>query len=253
LGLTGQHTSSRPGEGGEFRDIDLFRPGDRLRRIDWKATARAGRQGELYVRRTTATSDAAIQLVIDSRDDLGAPVADWARVRPRPAVSSLDVAREAASSLAAAYARSGDRVGFDDLAVPDRVVPPRAGARHRERVLRAVELTRATGAAHDRVRPPRLAPGALVYLFATFLDDQPVRLALAWRAAGHRVIAVDVLPKRDPSQLPQRERLALRALELERELRLAQLGASGAELLPWHDETEREARLSLLSRPRRLR
>ena len=201
LGLTGQHVSTRPGDGGEFRDIDLFHPGDRLRRIDWRATARAGRSGELYVRRTTATSDAAVHLVLDARDDLTGMVADWSRAYPRPALSSLDIAREAAASLAAAYAAVGDRVGFDDLGESHRVLPPRAGARHRERVMREIELTTATGTTFQRVRSPRLSPGAIVYVLSTFLDDQPSTLALGWRASGHRVIAVDTLPVRDARDL----------------------------------------------------
>ncbi|MDN4615416.1 DUF58 domain-containing protein [Leifsonia sp. F6_8S_P_1B] len=253
LGLTGQHVSSRPGDGGEFRDIDRFRPGDRLRRIDWRATARAGQEGDLFVRRTTATSDAAIQLVLDARDDVTGVVADWPRPHPRAAASSLDLAREAAAALARAYSAAGDRVGFDDATAASRVVPARAGARHRERVLRAVERTRATGLASDRVRPPRLAPGALVYLLSTFLDDQPVDLALAWRASGHRVIAVDVLPPRDSHELTVRERLALRTVEVERRLRLEQLAASGAELVVWADPADRAARLRRLATPGRRR
>ncbi len=241
LGLTGQHTSSRPGDGGEFRDIDLFHPGDRLRRIDWRATARAGRAGELYVRRTTATSDAAVHLVLDARDELGAAVADWPRPYPRPAVSSLDVAREAASSLAAAYSAVGDRVGFDDLGESRRVLPPRAGARHRERVLRAIELTVPNGVPYQRVRAPRLSPGSLAFVLSVFLDDQPLTLALTWRAAGHRVIAVDVLPAREGRDLPVRDRLALRTIELERRVRLQQLQAGGVELLTWEDPAVREA------------
>jgi uncharacterized protein (DUF58 family) len=248
LGLTGQHVSTRPGEGGEFRDIDLFHPGDRLRRIDWKATARAGHQGELYVRRTTATSDAAVHLVIDARDDLTGIVADWSRAYPRPAVTSLDLAREAAGSLAMAYSAAGDRVGFDDLSDAGRVLPPRPGARHRERVLRAVELTGATGSPNERARAPRLSPGALVFVLSTFLDDQAVNLALTWRAAGHRVIAVDVLPERDRRDLTSRERLALRTIELERRLRLGQLTASGAEIVAWGDAGDRAARLRALTR-----
>ncbi|GAA2064399.1 DUF58 domain-containing protein [Leifsonia soli] len=247
LGLTGQHISTRPGNGGEFRDIDLFHPGDRLRRIDWKATARAGRGADLYVRRTTATSDAAVHLVLDARDDVSAVVADWPRAYPRPAVSSLDLAREAASSLAAAYTGAADRVGFDDLGEPRRVLPPRAGARHRERVLRAIEATAANGAPFTRVRSPRLAPGSIVFVLSTFLDDQPVALALTWRATGHRVIAVDVLPARDGRELPARDRLALRAIELERALRLEQLQAGGVELLVWQDPALREAALRALA------
>jgi len=251
LGLTGQHVSTRPGEGGEFRDIDLFHPGDRLRRIDWRATARAGRAGELYVRRTTATSDAAIHLVIDARDDLTGVVVDWSERYPRPAVSSLDLAREAAASLTAAYAAAGDRVGFDDLSEYGRVLPPRAGARHRERVLRAIELTSATGTTFQRVRAPRLSPGALVFVLSTFLDDQPVTLAHTWRAAGHRVIAVDVLPARDVRELTSRDRLALRTVELARSIRLEQLQAGGAELVRWEDAPGREASLRAIAAGRR--
>ncbi|MDR6613435.1 DUF58 domain-containing protein [Leifsonia sp. 1010] len=250
LGLTGQHISTRPGDGGEFRDIDLFHPGDRLRRIDWKATARAGRGVDLYVRRTTATSDAAVHLVLDARDDVSAVVADWSRAYPRPAVSSLDLAREAASSLAAAYAGAADRIGFDDLGESRRVLPPRAGARHRERVLRAIEATAANGAPFTRVRSPRLAPGSIVFVLSTFLDDQPVTLALTWRAAGHRVIAVDVLPARDGRELPARDRLALRTIELERSLRLEQLQSGGVELLVWQDAALREAALRVLASAR---
>src|SRR4051794_35785584 len=55
LGLTGQHISTRPGDGGEFRDVDLFHPGDRLRRIDWRATPRAGPAGGLDGRRPPPT------------------------------------------------------------------------------------------------------------------------------------------------------------------------------------------------------
>ncbi len=251
LGLTGQHTSTRPGDGGEFRDIDLFHPGDRLRRIDWRATARAGRVGELYVRRTTATSDAAVHLVLDARDDVTGIVADWSRAYPRPSLSSLDLAREAAASLAVAYAAMGDRVGFDDLGESHRVLPPRAGARHRERMLREIELTSATGTTFQRVRSPRLSPGAIVFVLSTFLDDQPCTLASSWRASGHRVVAVDVLPARDARDLTSRERLALRTVELERRLRLQQLEAGGVELLAWQDPVAREAGLRALTTVRR--
>lgn len=234
LGLTGGHVSTRPGDGGEFRDIDRFRPGDRLRRIDWKATARLSqRPGELYVRRTTATSDAAVHLVVDARDDVPGAVAGWASPYPRPAATSLDLAREAAVSLAGAYAAAADRVGFDDLSDVRRSVPARAGDRHLSRVCRAIELTAAHGTATERARAPRLAPGAVVFVMSTLLDDQATRLALTWRAAGHRVIVVDVLPPRSVDGLVARERLALRVVDLERSLRLDRLRAAGAELLVW--------------------
>jgi uncharacterized protein (DUF58 family) len=256
IGLTGQHASARPGDGGEFRDVDKFAPGDRLRRIDWKATARRAQvPGDLYVRRTMATSDAAIQFVIDSRDDLTGRVADWAAAYPEPGVGSQDLAREAVASLATAYTAAGDRVGFDDLANAARGIPPRAGGRHLQRVLRAVSLTGPSGAATDRVRAPVLAPGALVYVLSTFLDEPPLRLALTWRAAGHRVIAIDVLPKLDSRELVAREGVALQVVELERDVRLRRLAAAGIDMMRWQDAggQAREARLRELSRPRRMR
>lgn len=255
-GLTGPHPSARPGDGGEFRDVDRFQPGDRLRRIDWRATARRAQlPGELYVRRTTATSDTAVHLVVDSRDDLTGRVLDWAAAYPAPGVSSQDLAREAAASLASAYAEAGDRVGFDDLADPGRTVPPRSGRRHLHRVLMAVERTAPRGPAGDRVRPPALASGALVYVLSTFLDDQPMRLAIAWSAAGHRVIAVDVLPARLVRDLPRRDAVALQVVELERTLRFRRLSAGGVEQLAWHDPggEVRAARLRALTMPRRRR
>ncbi|WP_431277045.1 DUF58 domain-containing protein [Leifsonia poae] len=256
IGLTGQHASARPGDGGEFRDVGKFAPGDRLRRIDWKATARRAQvPGDLFVRRTMATSDAAIQFVIDSRDDLTGRVVDWAAAYPEPGIGSQDLAREAVASLATAYSGAGDRVGFDDLANASRGIPPRAGGRHLQRVLRAVSLTGPSGAVTDRVRAPMLAPGALVYMLSTFLDEQPLRLALTWRAGGHRVIAVDVLPRIDTHGLVSRETVALEVVELERDLRFRRLAAAGIDVMTWQDPDgqSREARLRELSRPRRMR
>ena len=77
-GMSGAHEATRAGDGGEFLEIRPFASGDRLRRIDWKATARVGRApGDLYVRKTYATSDATIAIVVDDGDDLSGLTGDW--------------------------------------------------------------------------------------------------------------------------------------------------------------------------------
>src|SRR5690606_27298194 len=43
-GMHGNHEGRRPGQGGDFRDIHPFVPGDELRRVDWRATARMARR-----------------------------------------------------------------------------------------------------------------------------------------------------------------------------------------------------------------
>jgi uncharacterized protein (DUF58 family) len=258
-GITGAHISSRVGDGGDFRDIHPFAVGDRLRRIDWKATARLARgPGDLFVRRTTATADAMVAIVVDSRDDIGENVAAWQGAsRAARGRSSMDVAREAASSLAASYIRAGDRVGFQDLASGARVVQHGGGSRHLERLLRAIELTAPSGPPVYRVRAPHVVSGSLIYLLSTFLDDEPVRLAQLWRGTGHRVIAVDVLPDGRTGRLPREEVTAHRIVMMERADRIRSVVRAGVDVLRWPESTDggatgaRAARLRTLSRPTR--
>jgi len=254
-GLTGSHDSSRPGDGGDFHDIDRFRPGDRLRRIDWKATARLARDpGELYVRRTRAQADATIFVIVDSADDLGESVDTWELFDPvRSGTTSLDIARSAASAIAAGYLHRGDRVALADLAVPGRVARPGAGTRHLDRVLRAIAATQPVGAARVTRRPPLVTPGAGVFLLSTFLDDHPMSAALQFAAAGHRVVAVDVLPPGRTDELTTARRIAHRLVMMDRENRMAALRRGGVDVLVWgleRGDPERDARLLALARPR---
>jgi len=253
-GLAGAHPSARPGDGGEFHDIRPFAPGDRLRRIDWKATARlATGRGELLVRRTNSTADATILIVLDSRDDVGERVADWGRGSATgKGLSSLDVARSAASAVAVGYLRAGDRVGFHDLARPHRVVAPMAGSRHRERILRAVEQSVPAGRATTPRRPPLVPSGTMIWLFSTFLDDHAARLALLWRASGHRVLLVDTMPAPVLAGLTRPQRVAHRIVLMERADRMREAEAAGAEPLDWNagGAAGRRAALTALARAR---
>jgi hypothetical protein len=86
IGLHGAHDGRRGGTGGDFRDIHPYAPGDELRRIDWRATARVARRpGELLVRRTNALSDSAVVIALDTADDLGPWSPPGAAARPRTA------------------------------------------------------------------------------------------------------------------------------------------------------------------------
>jgi uncharacterized protein (DUF58 family) len=253
-GLTGGHESSRPGDGGEFRDVHPFTPGDRLRRIDWRATARLGRSpGDLYVRRTQATSDARVSLVLDDAVEVGARVADWQSGDVRvTGETSLDVARDAAWSLSSGYLAAGDSVSFQVLSRARGTVPSGSGARHGQRLRPAIARVTAEPRGFARARTPLVAPGALVVLLSTYLDDDPARLALLWRASGHRVIAVDVLPAPDTAGLTREQRLALRVVLGRRSDRLTELRGAGVDVLAWDvPVAERRAALAALARPKR--
>ena len=254
--MTGPHESARLGDGGEFRDIHPFSPGDRLRRIDWKATARRSQSAaDLYVRRTNALADATVLIVMDSRDDVGEQIAQWrSNVASDKGVSSLDLAREAASSIAGAYIASGDRVGFQDLSSRARMLPHAGGGRHLWRLMKAIEVTAPSTVPFRYQRPPIVPPGALVYLLSSLLDDRPVNLALTWLGNGHRVIAVDVLPPARFARTTRYDRIAHRMVLMERDDRIRVLRARGVEMLRWSEEDATlplPARLRLLSRPTR--
>lgn len=267
-GLTGPHGSRRAGSGGDLHDIAPFTPGDRLRRIDWRVTARlntapavvggvgrgagpgGGRAGQtdsaaragrtisrLYVRRTFATADATVMLVIDSRDQVGPRVATWGdagSLRENES-TSLDVARHAAVSMARQYLAGGDRVGLEDLGKLRRPVPPAGGRRQLQLLTQQLALAEPEGEPTHRERIPRLPSGALILVFSTFLDDDAAAMAQTWRRAGHRVLAVDTLPRLLVSGIPERLHVAYRIVAMERTDRIAQLAAAGVETLTWMD------------------
>jgi uncharacterized protein (DUF58 family) len=242
-GLTGTHGSARPGDGGEFRDVHPYACGDRLRRIDWKATARRSQGfGDLYVRRTDATSDATLILVIDSRDDVGERVEGWSGGPGEGGLTSMDFAREAAAALATAASGTGDRVGLHDLAAPGRVVAAGGGKRHLDRLLRRIEVSEPSGARLHRLRAPIVPAGAIVYLFSTFLDDEATSIAMLWRAVGHRVVAVDVLPVARLDGSDHGTRIAHRIVMAERRRRIADVRANGVEIFRWQEHAGQPSR-----------
>lgn len=234
-GLHGSHEGSRPGQGGDFRDIHPFAPGDELRRVDWRATARAARRpGELLVRRTNSLSDASVVIAVDTADDLGEVVATWGTDDlERSGTTSLDHAREAARSIATAAVTTGDRVAYHVLVQGGRSVRGGTGSRHLARLVAAIADTGQSGDDSRYRRTPPVPHGSVIAVLSTFFDGAAAELALMWRAAGHRVIAVDTLPDLDTSRLTEPQALSLRIVLAERDEVFRDLAAAGVERVRW--------------------
>ena len=252
LGLHGAHDGSRPGEGGDFRDIRPFVPGDELRRIDWRATARAARRpGDLLVRRTDSLSDSSVVVALDTVDDLGSAVAAWGSGDPeRSGVTSLDLGREAALSIAATAIAAGDRVAYHALASGGQGLRSGSGPRHLARLSGAISAT-GSGADGTRYRRSPVVPvGSIVFVLSTFFDGIAAQLAARWRASGHAVVAVDILPELEAARLTPEQTIAMRTLLAERTEVLAELRHAGIEVVRWATERDTGMRLAALRQQR---
>ncbi len=190
--LSGRHSSRLRGRGLAFEELRDYRPGDDMRAIDWRATARRRRP---HVRVYAEERDRPLLLVVDQRSTMF-----FGSARATKATAAAEVAALAAWRALAV----GDRVGaviFGD----DEVVEIKPH-RSRERVLRIChELERLNGlleagsgrssatALNDALR--RAANlcwhDHLVVLVTDYLgDDEQTRL-LATRLATHNdVLAV---------------------------------------------------------------
>ncbi|MDF9277305.1 DUF58 domain-containing protein [Arthrobacter sp. EH-1B-1] len=233
-GRTGEHTSRSIGDGGELRSIDEFRPGDQLRRIDWRATARqSANEDRLFVRRSYARSEAGVHLVLDTAHDYPARLRAWFPLRTEPvnALSSLHLAREAATLLAASYLAAGDRVGLNDLSARHWPVRATGGHRQLELIRTQLALMTASGRPEQSSRDPGAPAGSLIYVMSTFTDEEPARLMGLWQAAGHRVIGVDILPALEGSAVSPSGRRASCLVLLRRREVMNAVAVSGMAVL----------------------
>ncbi|ASU85477.1 DUF58 domain-containing protein [Nocardiopsis gilva YIM 90087] len=96
--LDGQHSALVRGQGSEFDSLREYVPGDDVRSIDWRATAR---RDSVVVRTWRPERDRKILLVLDTSRTSAGRVGDTPR---------LDHAMDAALLLAALAAKAGDRV-----------------------------------------------------------------------------------------------------------------------------------------------
>lgn len=250
-GMHGSHEGRRLGQGGDFRDIHQFVPGDELRRVDWKATARmARRPGDLMVRRTNTLSDATMVIAMDTADDLGAVVATWGSGDlVRSGVTTLDRSRHAARSIATAAIAAGDQVAFHVLTHGGRSVRSGAGPRHLARVEAAIAATGPAGEDARFRRTPPVPHASVIFVLSTFFDGAASEIALMWRASGHRVVAVDTLPALDTGRISREQRTALRAVLAEREDVLHELRTADIDVLPWSDGAAADLAAMSRSRP----
>jgi uncharacterized protein (DUF58 family) len=123
--LAGRHASRLRGRGLNFEELRRYLPGDDIRNMDWRVTARTRKP---HVRVYTEERDRPVLLVVDQRQSMF--------FGSRRAMKSV-VASEATALAAWRVLQAGDRVGalvFDDQTVAE--IPPQ---RSEQQVLRILE------------------------------------------------------------------------------------------------------------------
>ena len=162
-------------QGSEPAEVRAFRPGDRLRRINWAVSSRTG---ALHVTSTWADRDTQVLLLLDTEYDIGESEGIDG------AASSLDTAVRAAAAIAEHSLRAGDRVEAHRprAAGPRRAAGQRAaapascagGARRRRGRRRTTAPTRCASARSSRGAGHRAVPARRAHRAG---PDRPPRAA----------------------------------------------------------------------------
>ncbi len=125
--MAGQYRSVFRGTGIEFEEVREYSPGDDVKRIDWKVSARLGRP---FVKRFCEERELVIMLLVDlsGSGDFG---------------TTHSIKKETAAEIAAILAfnaiRNNDKVGV--ILFTDRVekyIPPKKGSAHVWRVIKEI-------------------------------------------------------------------------------------------------------------------
>jgi len=215
------------GEGIEFAEIRAFRAGERLRRINWRASAR---HGELLVtdRHPERSSDVVVFLdsLTEAADDQG---------------STLDLSVRAVATVASAYLERRDRVGLLSFGGDLEWILPSAGPRQLYRIVEAV-LASESGRLY-RWRDPRLIPRrvlppqSLVVAVTSLLDWRVTRALLDLRARGYDLAILEIDPIAFAAGTSARhDPQAWRLWLLERELLHHAFAKAGVPIAAWDGE-----------------
>jgi uncharacterized protein (DUF58 family) len=224
--FAGNQVSRARGEGIEFADLREWRPGDRLRRVNWRATAL---RRELWVNEQHLERNTDVVLFLDT----------FAEVRAEGR-STNDRAVRAAATLAHGYLERRDRVGLVGFGGFLSWLVPASGTRQ---LYAIVDTLLTSNVVHSYalrgvdVLPPRtLPPQALVLAITPLLDSRTAAALLDLRARGYDLIVVEVSPlELVMADSDSATGLAQRLWRLSREALRWRYEQVGVPVVTWHE------------------
>lgn len=225
--FTGNLVAREKGEGIEFADLRPFVAGDRVRRINWRASAR---RGDLWVNELHAERNSDVILFIDS----------FTEAR-RGGESTLDRTVRGAAALVEHYLAHKDRVGLVSFGGVLNWLVPSTGLVQRYRIVDSLldtEIILNYAWKDIDIIPRRtLPPKALVIALTPLLDDRAAGALLDLRARGFDLAVVEIspIPFVEPG-VREHERLAYRIWTLKREALRGRYERAGIPVAVWTDD-----------------
>jgi uncharacterized protein (DUF58 family) len=227
--FTGNQVSRVKGEGIEFADLRPFVPGDRVRRINWRASAR---RGALWVNENHPERNTDVIVFLDT----------FVEARGETGTGTLDMAVRAAATLAGRYLQRKDRVGLVSFGGVLAWLLPATGPVQLYRVVESLidtEITLSYAWKDVDVIPRRtLPPKALILAVTPLLDERAVATLLDLRARGFDLAVIEVSPvpfvQPGPSEL---EQVAHRLWLMKRRALRAQYERVGVPVVEWRAGT----------------
>jgi uncharacterized protein (DUF58 family) len=226
-----QVTRSR-GEGIEFADLRPFTPGDRVRRVNWRATAR---RGVPWVNEAHPERNSDVVIFLDT----------FAEAR-RPEAGTLDLGVRAAAALAAHYLQEKDRVGLVSFGGVLNWLTVSSGPTQLYRIVDSLldaEISLSYAWKDLDIIPSRtLPPRALVIGLTPLLDERAVGALLDLSARGRDLAVIEVSPFPFlPEGQSETEELALRLWHLRRDALRSRFAALGVPIAEWQEGVPLEA------------
>ena len=235
----GSHRSAISGSGAMFSHVRPFDSGDRLRRINWRATLKAH---QLHVTATHAERSAKVLIGVDVSRDIGPTGA-----------SVLDLSVRAAAAIAEHYTDNGDIVGVTELRAHGRILRAASGQRQEQRIREWLLDVRPSGVPREIQASEWFAgvrvSNALVVALTPLLDNDAAASLLMLRQRGAALVVVDTLS--DAAQPEASDRVAevaRRLWVLERRRVLLRLGDAGIPVVAWTSTSSLEGVLRDVAR-----
>jgi len=206
--------SRRMGIGTEFFEISPYIPGDDLRRVNWKASARAG---ELVTNEFEGEQVVDILVVLDCSEDIMSDLFDY---------DALEFQVEFAASLCSQLIMQGNRVGLSIYGAVRTWVDLAFGKRQLLKLLDSLAVVK-PGAATlpikyvvESVIASILPARSVVLLISPMIDDAVPEMITNITLKGYTTICFTPSIRTNPPDLGDSSRIARRIFAAERKLRI---------------------------------